>query len=98
MCLGQAGRQVHGHVVAAREPGGAASGEGEEEGRGSPPVSKLRISACCWGQVWVVDLRKDRTILRGLVRALPQQLLPETWVAILSDESLEEGDEPRRWS
>ena len=37
------------------------------------------------GQVWVVDLRKDKAILRGLVRALPRQIPLKTWAAIVSN-------------
>jgi hypothetical protein len=35
--------------------------------------------------MWVVDLREDKTILRGLVRILPQVIPRETWVAIMSE-------------
>jgi hypothetical protein len=38
----------------------------------------------CLDQVFVVNLRKHKTILGGLVRVLPQQLSLKTWTVILA--------------
>jgi hypothetical protein len=73
--------------LAARHPGKVRKREGVAHHHHpyDHHIQVLRISACSWGQVWVVDLREDKTILRGLVRTLPQRIPRETWVAIMSE-------------